>query len=680
MGCDDFGMFFARVLIWSVAGMWLRGLGLLLLCGIFLIVLRRRSASVLHLVLSMAMLGLVLLPVAGIFPASPKSVNAGLLLPDHLLRNEKSYFLNRAFQLIPVAVAMPDPHPVMHIPVSTNRAGPPGRIPELSWYAADVVALVWLLGVLFLIARYLLSTWYMARIARLSRIAGGELAGVAGKVISEMEFSRKVRLLISEEIQIPVTGGITRPFIILPATAVQWARERYENVLRHELAHVRRWDTLTQALTELATATHWPNPLVWFMGARMRRERERACDDQVLASGVTPSAYAQDLVEFVTDRSHPTRRRGFVIAYCAEFPKRISAILDPARSRGGASAGTVMASAILCLVLVLATSFVTLSGPQAAVRAQSSKSTTDREAVLGQIIRNGNLAGATAMVHSHPELLMGHSGYNPLIMALNHRVRNGPQIAQMLISEGADVNFRWYMGWTALKEAAANGDVASVKLLLSKGANLNARDNYQRSALDDAAYFGHNEVAEVLINAGATNTALDAVLLEDVKRLRAFLDKDRSLVNSRTNMPPIDLMEAALLKKSRTGDAQMVEAILQYHPAIDFWKAAALGRGDLVSQYLREQPTLIDEQHDMGMTALDWAIAERDTRMASLLLAHGATATSKMLAAAVRSGNGDMVRLLVAHHADPNELIPGFGSPRGLALRLGRSDLAGIMK
>ena len=680
---DGFAVIFPRMLMWSVAGMWVRGLGLLGVCGIFLVVQRRRSASVLHMVLTMAMLGLLGLAFVGVFPPSPKSVDAGRLLPDHLQLDGDNHLLDRAFHLIPGAGATPHSHLPVHIPLSSAGTFPV-RTSELSWYAPWVIVPLWLLGVLFCVGRYVLGSRYLARIARSARVADDKWTAPAGRIMLQMGSSRKVRLLISEEIQIPVTGGITRPFIILPATAVQWARERYENVLRHELAHVRRWDTLTQALTELATAIHWPNPLVWFMGARMRRERERACDDQVLASGVTPSAYAQDLVELITETSHSTRRRGYVIAYGAEFPRRISAILDPARARGGASTRAALASASLCVMLVLAASFVTFTDSEAAVSAQSKASTTDSEServfALAKTIRTGKLAEATAMVRDHPELLNDRS-YSPLMWALRRDTRNGPQIAQMLISEGADVNLHsTSMGWTALMTAADSGDVASVKLLLSKGADVNARDNYQRSALDDAAYFGHNEVAEVLINAGATNTALNAVFLGDVKRLRAFLDKDGSLVNSRLNMPPVDLLEAALLRESQTGDIQMVETILQYHPAIDFWKAAALGRGDLVSQYLREQPSLIDEQHDMGMTALDWAIAERDTRMASLLVAHGATATSKMLPAAVRFGDGEMVRLLVAHHADPNELIPGFGSPRGLALRLGRSDLAGIMK
>src|SRR5437773_395863 len=58
-----------------------------------------------------------------------------------------------------------------------------------------------------------------------------------------------------------------------------------------------RHDWLALTMAELAVALCWFHPLAWWVASRMRGERERACDDRVLAAGVGASGYAADLLE-----------------------------------------------------------------------------------------------------------------------------------------------------------------------------------------------------------------------------------------------------------------------------------------------------------------------------------------------------------------------------------------------
>ena len=73
---------------------------------------------------------------------------------------------------------------------------------------------------------------------------------------------------------------------------------------------------------------------MWMALARLRAERERACDDLVLVTGTRGSDYAEHLL----DIARQFRRQGIGVAAVAmarpsELEGRLLAILDPLRSR-----------------------------------------------------------------------------------------------------------------------------------------------------------------------------------------------------------------------------------------------------------------------------------------------------------------------------------------------------------
>jgi beta-lactamase regulating signal transducer with metallopeptidase domain len=60
---------------------------------------------------------------------------------------------------------------------------------------------------------------------------------------------------------------------------------------------MRRRDNLFAALHMLVEALYWFWPPVWWLGARMITERERACDEAVLRSGSDPQVYAEGILK-----------------------------------------------------------------------------------------------------------------------------------------------------------------------------------------------------------------------------------------------------------------------------------------------------------------------------------------------------------------------------------------------
>jgi len=96
----------------------------------------------------------------------------------------------------------------------------------------------------------------------------------------------------------PGLFGIFRPVILLPqGIEEKLSRAELNAILVHEACHKDHRDNLWAAIHMLVEALFWFHPLVWWLGARLNRERERACDEAVLAAGQAPQAYAESILK-----------------------------------------------------------------------------------------------------------------------------------------------------------------------------------------------------------------------------------------------------------------------------------------------------------------------------------------------------------------------------------------------
>jgi TonB family protein len=161
-------------------------------------------------------------------------------------------------------------------------------------------------------------------------------------------------VVVTPAAPVPLAWGILRRVVVLPTAALEWPAERLRSVLLHERMHHRRLDLPAQAMAQAACALFWFHPLAWLGLARQRAERERACDDAVLESGIAPHDYAAHLVDVI--RAVAARRSWIdapAMAETSNLEARVRALLDGSRDRRPVSRRTALAIAAATAAVLL---------------------------------------------------------------------------------------------------------------------------------------------------------------------------------------------------------------------------------------------------------------------------------------------------------------------------------------
>jgi bla regulator protein blaR1 len=186
------------------------------------------------------------------------------------------------------------PAAALHAPVNAHSD-------PYSW-AARVLP-VCLLIVWFAACVAILLFWYLRwrRMASAIREAAPITSGRELEALRQLErmagITRPTGLVVSKSSLEPGIIGIFRPVMFLPAGIPDRLTDsQLQAIITHELCHVRRRDNLAAALHMLVEALFWFHPFVWWIGARLVDERERACDEEVLRFGSEPQVYAEGIL------------------------------------------------------------------------------------------------------------------------------------------------------------------------------------------------------------------------------------------------------------------------------------------------------------------------------------------------------------------------------------------------
>lgn len=345
-------------LLWMV-DFAIKGVVLLALAMAIIGSMRRASAAARHMIWTLAMIAALLLP--GLSVALPQwqvSILPGSLFGPEPLANfvaegtleQRNATIRYFGALIGLGNAGWAPASLID-DSSAMSSGPRGHRHHLPL----TILTVWLIGAGLAMLPWLAGAWTVWRLGRgARRVRDSFINSMFHGLRGEFSIRRKVELKVGRCSMTPMAWGVFRPCVLLPPEALRWPADRLRSVLLHELAHVKRWDCLTQLLGQLACAIYWFNPMAWLGARAMRAEHERACDDRVLAWGLGEACYAEHLVQVARSLRAPAMpwMAAVAMARQSQLRDRLLAILDPSRPRTRFSGRTVLIAVLLTLALV----------------------------------------------------------------------------------------------------------------------------------------------------------------------------------------------------------------------------------------------------------------------------------------------------------------------------------------
>jgi TonB family protein len=211
--------------------------------------------------------------------------------------------------------------------------------------AGIAARLIWLLVGLFALGRLRRRSTPLAGISPVAEL-GMALAGAAADV------------RLSPAVRRPVTFGVFRPVVLLPAPYLSLGEQEQATVLCHELLHVRRHDWLQTVAEELVRALVWFHPAIWWLVGQIDLSREQLVDQEVVALTEHRQPYLNALVTLALTPAGPILRPASLFLGRAHLLQRVALLSREVR----------MSRARLVASLALVT-FVLVCGGRLAVQA-----------------------------------------------------------------------------------------------------------------------------------------------------------------------------------------------------------------------------------------------------------------------------------------------------------------------
>jgi beta-lactamase regulating signal transducer with metallopeptidase domain/protocatechuate 3,4-dioxygenase beta subunit len=268
----------------------------------------------------------------------------------------------------PAVVADPAPKPDLSTGTRPASSIPEASMPpavRLAWWQllGSLAAGLWLVGI---VGGALRLAWGYGILLRLRRSFGTltdeHITRLAKQVTDSLGLKQPPPVLTSSLVPVPLSLGLWRPAVILPANLAQETDEQeLEAVLIHEVAHIARRDHWIGLVQRGVTILFWWNPLVWKLGGQISELREEICDNYVLTchgEGHRLARVLLDLVARVSDHRPLPVSIGVLEPRLAGFAGRIKRLVNKEHDMSTCMSRVSMLMVALGSLAVLATTIL----------------------------------------------------------------------------------------------------------------------------------------------------------------------------------------------------------------------------------------------------------------------------------------------------------------------------------
>jgi bla regulator protein blaR1 len=215
---------------------------------------------------------------------------------SHLAWSRGSAGTKAGFYFAMEEIGQPFTQPAMSV---ISGAAPSTVSPSLFHLLPTVLAVAWLCGFAVVVFVWCLRWRQVSAAMRESApLRDGREVEALRRLERSGGVGKRIDMLLSRASLEPGVFGIARPVLVWPEGISERLGDAHlEAILAHELRHVRRRDNLAAAIHMVVEAIFWFHPLVWWLGARLVEERERACDEEVVELGNERQVYAESILK-----------------------------------------------------------------------------------------------------------------------------------------------------------------------------------------------------------------------------------------------------------------------------------------------------------------------------------------------------------------------------------------------
>jgi len=365
---------------------------LLAAVGLLAWTLRRRRPAVRHVLWAGAVLAVPMIPLLGWLVSTTGALPSAEIrvMPRYSAPSEPKQPAESLTALPPVAPDATDraptvpggrgPHEAFDGPLASgaelapdpaqpplpSKTSPTPEEPDPSRESLSILSYPWALVflgyaigvavflVLVAVGRARLACW----VRRGHVVTNPRTLDIFQAAADQLGLARDVIVVESPQAHSPMTIGTMNPVVLLPCDITSgFSEQELFSIAVHELAHVKRLDSLWLTLLSLIRAVLFFHPLVWVACRQVSLLADSACDDAVLDATGEPVSYAKmltRLAEGLPRGAWMTELASGIVLSESAFLRRIKAILSNRRGQFRRLSRIALAITVLAATVSLA--------------------------------------------------------------------------------------------------------------------------------------------------------------------------------------------------------------------------------------------------------------------------------------------------------------------------------------